>query len=980
MIFLLNSAIKVSVILLATLVAARLLRGRSAALRHCVLAAGMVSAAITPGLSVVIPGWTWNLVIDEPKPIPASPYSPVEESFSPNRPFIPVPFAGKSDQVATVPPAPVEPQPQKIQSQWFSYSLNPAETLVVLWIAGFGVGLAVLLFGYAHLMWITRGSRFLDSEVWTRIAGQVVQAYSLPRTPVLLQNGDLSVLFTWGWRRPRILVPRDASSWPIDRIRAVLCHELAHVRRGDWVVQMTAELMRAVYWFNPLLWVVCRSLRRESEQACDDAALNSGIACSEYAGHLLDVVRSLRQPRRAWSYALSMAGPSTLERRFVAMLNPATNRQTLSRWSVAAILAAFVTVTFPLSVLRGATAPAEPALVLPAFAGARIPAELFQAAVPATEGTATLQGIVRRSPSGEPVAGVELSLEGGPADPKIVEALVRGVANRGIVFTPKRIGTIEEVLQEALDAAGAAGVGPGFPLFQEAVNQFRAASAARFTAVSDRDGRFAIRNVLPGEYGIRPEREGFFADLAGGSQKVTVNLNQTVETTVLLTEGAVLSGRVLDPTGRPVQDAVVDALALSYENGFPVLRPTLTKTTDDQGEFRIFWLVPGQYHLQATIPPSPTSVVFPNTMRTLYPGSISVVGATPINARAGDKLSGLDVQVKSARLAKISGVLNSTIPPEESERMGRLFGGNPGRPTMLLVWRDENIPGVGVGGGANAGVGAGTPVVMNGGSGKFETQGVLPGSYFLFGRIPQDNANGGAGFAFARIPIEVGDEDISGLSVTINRSVNLTGTVTVDGRPPVGVPARVTLLVDDGSIKLGIYRTLSERFTPADANGAFTIIEVPPGPYHVDVAPNLPEKIYVADVRQGARSVFDSGFEVGSKTPDPIQVLLSSGAATVEGTVVDAGAKPVAGATVVLAPPENRRQNRLLFHQAVTDKNGRFTLRNIGPGGYKLFAWQQQLPKSTWFNTGFMSRYEANGRPVTVSQGATVSQQITVIP
>jgi beta-lactamase regulating signal transducer with metallopeptidase domain len=971
MIFLLNSAIKVSVILLATLVAARLLRGRSAALRHCVLAAGLISAAITPGLSVVIPGWTWNVVVEAPAPIP------MEESASPSGSFLFLPLPEKFDQLATAPPARVAPQPQEMESRWFFYSLNPAETLVVIWIAGFAVGLAVLLFGFAHLMWITRGSRFLNSEVWTRIAGQVVQTYSLTRTPVLLQNGDLSVLFTWGWRRPRILVPRDASSWPTERIRAVLCHELAHVRRGDWVVQLTAELMRAVYWFNPLLWVVCRSLRRESEQACDDAALNCGITSSEYAGHLLDVVRSLRQPRRAWSYALSMAGPSTLERRFVAMLNPSTNRQTLSRWSLAVILAAFVTVTFPLSVLRGATAPAEPALVLPAIAGAGIPAELFQAAVPSTEGTATLQGIVRRSPSGEPVAGVELSLEGGPADPKIVEAFVRGVANRGIVFTPKRIGTVEEVLQEALDAAGAAGVGPGFPLFQEAVNQFRAGSAARFTAVSDKDGRFAIRNVLPGEYRIRPEREGFFADLAGDGQRVTVNLNQTVETTVSLTEGAVLSGRVLDPTGRPVQDAVVDALALSYENGFPVLRPALTKTTDDLGEFRIFWLTPGQYYLQASMPLLPTAL--PNTMRTLYPGSISVVGATPVTARAGDKLSGLNVDVKTARLAKLSGVLNSTIPPEESERMGRLFGGNPGRPTILLVWRDENIPGVGVGGGANAGVGAGTPVVMNGGSGSFETQGVLPGSYFLFGRIPQDNANGGAGFAFARIPIEVGSEDIGGLSVTINRSVNLTGTVTVDGRPPVGVPARVTLLVDDGSIKLGIYRTLSERFTPADANGAFTIIEVPPGPYHVDVAPNLPETIYVADVRQGARSVFDSGFEVTSKTPDPIQVLLSSGAATVEGTVVDAVAKPIAGATVVLAPPENRRQNRLLFHQAVTDKNGRFSLRNVAPGGYKLFAWQQQLPKSTWFNSGFMSRYEASGRPLTVSQGATVTQQITVI-
>ena len=976
MIFLLNCAIKVFVILLATLAAARLLRRRSAALRHCVLAAGLLSAAITPGLSVVIPGWTWNVIIDASAPIPVSSHSAAEETAPVNRPFIPVPLPAKGEPHSAAHAVAVVPL-QQAQPPWRSYSLSAAETLAVVWITGFGICFAVLLFGYGHLMWITRRSHPLNSEPWTRIAEEVARDYALPRSPCLLQNSNLSVLFTWGWRRPRILVPEGAPSWPAARIHAVLCHELAHVRRGDWVVQMTAELVRIVYWFNPLLWVACRSLRRESEQACDDAALNSGITGSDYAAHVLDVVKSLRPPKRTWSYALSMAGPSTLEERFVAILNPSTNRQTLSRWSLAATLAAFVAVTFPLSVLRGATTPAEAALVLPAVVAAPVRAESFQGVTLVAGGTGSVQGVVRRSGAGEPVTGVELSLEGGPADPKIVESFVRGIANRGVVFTPKRIGTVDEVLQDALDAAGAAGVGPGFPLFQEAVNNFRTASAARFTAVSDKDGRFTIRDVPAGEYRINSAREGFFGGNAGTSQKVTVVANQAVDATVLLIAGGVISGRITDAAGRPVQDALVDALAMSYENGYAVLRPALSKTTDDQGEFRLFWLTPGEYYLQAS--PPPTSVASTN-LRTLYPGSIGVGSAAPVVVRAGDKLSGLDVQLKNARLAKLSGILNSTIPPEESERMGQIFGGAPGRPTMLLVWRDANIPGIGAGGGTNAGVGAGTPVVMNGGSGKFETQGVLPGSYFLFGRIPQDNANGGAGFAFARIPVEVGSDDISGLAVTINRSVNLSGTVTVDGRPPDGVPARVTLLVDDGSIKLGIYRTLSERYTPVDAKGAFNIIEVPPGPYHVDVASNLPEKIYVADVRQGGRSVFDSGFEVGSKAPDPIQVVLSSGAATIEGTVLDAAAKPVAAATVVLAPPENRRQNRVLFHQAVTDQNGHFTLRNVAPGGYKLFSWQQQLPNSTWYNAGFMSRYEANGRNVTVAQGATVTQSITVFP
>jgi len=270
--------------------------------------------------------------------------------------------------------------------------------------------------------------------------------------------------------------------------------------------------------------------------------------------------------------------------------------------------------------------------------------------------------------------------------------------------------------------------------------------------------------------------------------------------------------------------------------------------------------------------------------------------------------------------------------------------------------------------------------VLNNGTGRFETQGIVPGRYILFARMPADNSNGGAGFAFGRINVDVGNDDISGLAIAVHRSVNVGGSVSVDGRPPQNVPARVTLRVDDASMKLGIYGTLSQRYVPADAKGAFTVVGVPPGSYHVDVGPGLPANLYVSDVRHGARSVFDSGLEVGSQAPDPIQVALSSGAGKVEGVVIDAAGKPVPGATVVLAPPENRRQNRVLFHQTETDKTGRFSLQNLAPGPYKLFAWQRELPTGTWFNEGFMARFEANGRGVNVAQDSTQAQQITVIP
>src|SRR5204863_3978713 len=112
----------------------------------------------------------------------------------------------------------------------------------------------------------------------------------------------------------------------------------------------------------------------------------------------------------------------------------------------------------------------------------------------------------------------------------------------------------------------------------------------------------------------------------------------------------VLSGRVVDIAGRPMQDVVVDALVMTYDNGYPVLRTFITKTTDDQGEYRLFWLLPGEYYIQVTAPPrtipqaegnGPQMVL--GNVRTFYPGTIDVGGATPITVRSDDKLSGLDI-------------------------------------------------------------------------------------------------------------------------------------------------------------------------------------------------------------------------------------------------------------------------------------------------------------------------------------------------
>jgi BlaR1 peptidase M56/carboxypeptidase family protein/TonB-like protein len=125
----------------------------------------------------------------------------------------------------------------------------------------------------------------------------------------------------------------------------VLAHELAHVKRGDWAVQIAAELLCAAYWFNPLVWVAARRLRLESEQACDDAVLKMGVEGSAYASELVDLARAFRRGHN-FVPAAAIARPSSLERRVRAMLNVKLNRDPITRTAslAAAVVLAAVTV------------------------------------------------------------------------------------------------------------------------------------------------------------------------------------------------------------------------------------------------------------------------------------------------------------------------------------------------------------------------------------------------------------------------------------------------------------------------------------------------------------------------------------------------------------------------------------------------------------------------------------------------------------
>ena len=117
----------------------------------------------------------------------------------------------------------------------------------------------------------------------------------------------------------------------------------------------------------------------------------------------------------------------------------------------------------------------------------------------------------------------------------------------------------DDVVRDVTDQAGAQGVGPGFPIFDDAVAAFRAANAARFVAESDDDGRFTLKDVPAGQYTLHVEREGFF-DLrarSGNPVKLNVAGQQTITTSVSMTPGHTSNTRMPYSASRTANNCVI---------------------------------------------------------------------------------------------------------------------------------------------------------------------------------------------------------------------------------------------------------------------------------------------------------------------------------------------------------------------------------------------------------------------------------------
>lgn len=328
MMSLLDGTLRLSIVVGVALLLSSVLRGRSAALRHAWLAAGLLLAALVAPLSWMVP---------------------------------PLHLRLPAWDTAAAPTALVKISLRAVTTSSTDGAATAGLVIVSCWLVGAVTSLIAIAFALARLRQISRRAVSIEVGPWREVADEVHVELGRRRRVHLIEAPGEHLVATWGVWRPRILVPSGAADWPRDHIRAVLGHEMAHVARCDWLVQTAAYALCAWQWFNPVCWMALRRLRELSEMACDDAAMRSGLGAREYALRLVEVTRASR-PMTMPSAAVPMARPSSLERRIAAMLDSRIDRRLPSGWALAATFGMLSLLVVPVAALRAQAAkPAESA-------------------------------------------------------------------------------------------------------------------------------------------------------------------------------------------------------------------------------------------------------------------------------------------------------------------------------------------------------------------------------------------------------------------------------------------------------------------------------------------------------------------------------------------------------------------------------------------------------------------------------------------
>lgn len=230
--------------------------------------------------------------------------------------------------------------------------------LPVLLRFGWALGTVLLLVSLGVSLW-KLGRIRRRAYPWTArnpLVTALVEDFGVSRSVALVLHEELAAPLTCGTRHPVVILPSDATTWSDADMRRALVHELEHIRRNDWVLQLLARLTCALYWFHPLVWKLWRQFCLDAERACDDAVLTRAEH-TDYADQLVQLAR--RMSNAPIPVTLTMASRSDLSTRVSAILDGAQKRGPVGMLPGITTMTAAVVAALAMAPVRAIEAPRQ---------------------------------------------------------------------------------------------------------------------------------------------------------------------------------------------------------------------------------------------------------------------------------------------------------------------------------------------------------------------------------------------------------------------------------------------------------------------------------------------------------------------------------------------------------------------------------------------------------------------------------------------
>jgi hypothetical protein len=472
-----------------------------------------------------------------------------------------------------------------------------------------------------------------------------------------------------------------------------------------------------------------------------------------------------------------------------------------------------------------------------------------------------------------------------------------------------------------------------------------------YGAISDREGHFSIATIRPGTYLMLCERSGYLhVQLKdAGIPNITLKPGQQLKDyRIDLTPRAILSGRVLDENGDPIQGANIESVALPPENSslFQMINER-SPGTDDRGEFRLT-VPPGKYYLKATVGEAPErrndGSTPPPYSATYYPSTAAKGRATVLEAVGGHDTSGIEIRMTRQQGLSITGIV-AGIPEGDARpnvQLKQVREGSSHFPNR----RDRNI----------------------GADGKFSFAGLEPATYRLWATL-----GNGKGVLFSKtMEVKLDASDPPPLMLMLQPGAEVAGTLVIEGDPPDTVAEKRTVLLDaadDMAHGGGDGET--------DSQNNFQISGVGGGKYRAHVSP-LPENAYVRSIemdgKQGAANLFE--IADGSRAAR-IKVIVSRGGAQISGRVLDSDGNRLPTPLAMVGLLKSAEDEDANISEVTPD--GRYSLKGVPPGNYRLIVVNplEMLnldDESSWFKQLF-----GRGEEIELKAGDRITKDLKLL-